>query len=70
MFWHTISRVDVIKVGVLDIKSQIFTPQGEDMSYEFSLEVCLCAWGGIYGKNVSYPLLPILSWVFSHLSVV
>lgn len=48
MFWHTISQVDVIKVGVRDIGSKTFTPQGEDVSCEFSPYVCLCAKGGIY----------------------
>ena len=41
------------KSWALDIGSQIFTHQGEGKSCEFSPVICLCAKGGIYGKNVS-----------------
>lgn len=32
VFWETIPLMVVLKVGVLDVQSKLFTPQGEDGS--------------------------------------
>lgn len=54
---------DVLKVGELGIQSKLFAPQGDDGIGGFLLTVWCCVMGGLYGKTVSQPFLPILMWI-------
>lgn len=59
----------VLEVGVLNVGSKPFTPQGEAGSWEFlpnCVELCVGG-GGVCGESLSQPFLSLSRWTFVYL---
>lgn len=47
-----------LRVGLPDVDSEPFIPQGETLGFEFPPSVGPCAESGVCGETISQPLLP------------
>lgn len=64
-----ISQVQVLKVEVLDMRFEPFTPQGEAQVLSFLFIVDHQAMGRVYSEIVSQSLLPTSVWFSTLLPV-
>ena len=67
VFRGLVSQVQVLKVGVPDVRFKPFSPQGEAQVCKFPLSCWSWHQVGVYGKIVPQLLLPTSMWDFSHL---
>ena len=64
MFWELLSPLQVLKVGVSDMRFDPLALREKLQVLSSLLIVGHCTRGGVYGEIVSQPLLSSLMWVF------